>query len=309
MKALARSYCWWPNINNDIERIVKNCAECQKYKPELKKVQTHIWEPAMTPFERIHIDFAGEFLGKYFLVIVDSYSKWIDVKVCKDITSKTTIRYLREFFTNFGICETLVSDHGSQLTSNEFQSFLKMNGVIHKMGAPYKPSTNGQAERYVQTFKQKLKSLNVTSDDDLQIKLNNILMQYRKTPHPVTGKSPSEMVFGRQIRSRIDLLIPKKENKIAFNVGKEVRELEIDQRVICRDYLKKNTKWQFGKIKARIGKLHYLILLDDGREWHVDQIRPIGNEIASQAENTSEGYWKFGNDGGINLSDNSNEVN
>jgi hypothetical protein len=125
MKALARSYCWWPAIDSDIEKIVGNCMECQLVKSEPAKAPKHIWEPANEPFERVHVDYAGPFLDKYFLIIVDSFSKWLDVKICKDITTKTTISCLRNFFTNFGLCQILVSDHGPQFTSAEFQDFFE----------------------------------------------------------------------------------------------------------------------------------------------------------------------------------------
>ncbi|XP_062542178.1 uncharacterized protein LOC134210171 [Armigeres subalbatus] len=98
------------------------------------------------------------------------------------------------------------------LDQTEFSKFLKQNGVTHKMGAPYHPATNGQAERYVQTFKHKLKALRC-SKSQLDVELANILMTYRKMIHPSTGQSPSMMMFGRQIRSRLDLMLPSVPEK------------------------------------------------------------------------------------------------
>ncbi|XP_071579209.1 uncharacterized protein [Temnothorax nylanderi] len=141
---------------------------------------------------------------------------------------------------------------------------------------PYNPATNGQAERFVQTMKNALQRMS-TSKELVQLNLQKFLLQYRRTPHTTTNKSPSELMFGRQIRSRLDFLKPLNLEKSDINSDKLVISLVVGQRVACRDYLS-NQKWRFGRVKEKLGKLHYLIHLDDGRDWrrHTNQIRKIG---------------------------------
>lgn len=179
----------------------------------------------------------------------------------------------------------LVSDHGVQFTSEQFQQFLRMNGIVHKMGAPYHPATNGQAERYVQTMKQKLKSLKCTKMQ-LNVELCNILLVYRKMIHPTTGQSPAMMMFGRQIRSRIDLMLPKNEVVSAKNYI--VREFKVGDRVRVRDFLSAD-KWKFGKIAEKVGKLRYAVRLDDGRCWerHIDHIVGVGAHLPDTSPNSA----------------------
>ena len=71
--------------------------------------------------------------------------------------------------------------------------------------APYHPSTNGLAERAVQTMKQGVRWMQGGS---VQEKLAKFLFKYRITPHSTTGVSPSELLMGCRIRSRLDLLLP-----------------------------------------------------------------------------------------------------
>ena len=97
MKALARGYCWWPTIDNDIDYICKNCYDCAINSKVQKKIH-HPWEAASKPFERVHIDFAGPFIGTYFLILVDAFSKWPEVHILKNITTETTISVLRKIF-------------------------------------------------------------------------------------------------------------------------------------------------------------------------------------------------------------------
>ena len=94
MKALARSYVWWPKMDTDIEDMVKKCQICQESRPSPPTAPLHPWEWPSQPWSRLHLDFAGPFLEHNYLVLVDAYSKWIDVQVMSSITSAKTSFYL-----------------------------------------------------------------------------------------------------------------------------------------------------------------------------------------------------------------------
>ena len=66
MKGLARSYVWWPHIDADIEAQVKRCNQCQSSHSFPPIVPMHPWKWPEHPWERIHIDYAGPFMGKVF---------------------------------------------------------------------------------------------------------------------------------------------------------------------------------------------------------------------------------------------------
>ncbi|XP_061392860.1 uncharacterized protein LOC133328309 [Musca vetustissima] len=277
MKSLARAYCWWKNLDKDIEKAVAGCYECQIGRPDVKKEPVHCWLPPKKVFERVHVDYAGPFLGKYFFVLVDAFSKWPEVRIVRDITTETTIEVCRSIFAQFGIPNILVSDHGTQFKSAKFQEFLKQNGIMHKLGAPYHPATNGQAERFIQTFKTKLKAM--PRKEELQRKIDQILLAYRRAIHPVTNKSPAMTMFGRQIQSRLDLLLPNNEVRDPER-QKTSRELAVGDAVMARDYMNK-LKWKPGIVRERIGDLHYKVRLEDGRCWnrHIDQLRKINGRV------------------------------
>lgn len=170
----------------------------------------------------------------------------------------------------------MISDRGRQFMSNEFQQFLKANGIRHKVGAPYHPATNGQAERYVRTFKDKFKALKC-KPTEVSKELYKLLFTYRRTVHSATEESPAARMFNRPMKSRLDLLL-ESTNKIS---SRPLRSFNIGDRVGAREYLYEN-KWQFGIITKKYGFLHYDILLDDGRSWrrHIDQIIRVGESQA-----------------------------
>ena len=152
MKLLAKSVVWWPGIDSDIENKVKTCEMCALHQKSPPIAPLHPWEWLWT---RLHIDYAGPFIGKMFLVIVDAYSKWLEVMPVSSANSTQTVTALRQVFSTHGIPEVIVSDNGTPFTSFEFKTFTKSNGICHLTSAPYHPSTNGLAERAVQTAMKK----------------------------------------------------------------------------------------------------------------------------------------------------------
>ena len=94
-----------------------------------------------------------------YLVCVDAHSKYIEVQVVNSATSTATIEKLRMIFATHGIPDTIVSDNGTPLTSEEFETFTKKNGIRHIRISPYQPSFNGLVERAVQTFKEGFKKM------------------------------------------------------------------------------------------------------------------------------------------------------
>ena len=87
MKALARSYLWWPGMDGEIEKVVKTCSSCQTNLPSPPAAQLHPWEWPSEPWSRLHVDFAGPFMGHMYLILVDAHSKWLDVQVMQSITA------------------------------------------------------------------------------------------------------------------------------------------------------------------------------------------------------------------------------
>ncbi|XP_039469023.1 uncharacterized protein K02A2.6-like [Oreochromis aureus] len=188
MKEIARSYFWWPNMDKQIEEIAKNGSSCHKVRNNPPLAPLHPWEFPQEPWHRVHIDFAGPYEDKMFLVAVDAHSKWPEVTIMKSTTTEKTIEALGEMFSRFGSPTQIVSDNGPQLVSQEMEAFLQANGVQHITSAPYHPATNGLAERFVQTMKHALKTSQ--GQGTLHQRLHKFLLNYRNSPHATTRTSP-----------------------------------------------------------------------------------------------------------------------
>lgn len=188
MKALARSFLWWPGLDHEIEAFVAQCTPCETTLNRPPAAPLHPWSWDTAPWERIHVDYA-EVYKQHFLVVIDVHSKWIEVLPTKLTTAEKTANLLRNLFASYGLPKVLVSDNGPQFTSPEFEQFLKGNGVRHVLSTPYHTASNGAA---VQTFKKawiRLQSQPVSPNQQLAC----FLFTYRNTPHTVMERTPAEL--------------------------------------------------------------------------------------------------------------------
>ena len=163
-------------------------------------------------------------------------------------TSTNTITALRHIFSYFGLPEHLVTDNGTQFTSDEFQKFLRENDILHTLTAPGHPATNGLAERYVGEFKDKLGKIGDTGES-VQTKLDRFLLTYRATPITL-GKSPSELLMNRQPRIRFSALrakSSKQEVKVFQDNLDNKPQFTPNQAVFVRNF-GKGAKWIPGTI-------------------------------------------------------------
>ena len=225
-KAVARSHVWWSQIDQQIEYMVKSCEQCQKHGKKMPKTFDHPWTRPTRPWQRVHVDFAGPFQGKMWLLLYETYSKWGEViNMNNDATAQATVRAMRTVFCSTGLPWIIGSDNGPQFVSEEFQSFLR-NIVDHILCPSYSPKSNGSCERFVQTFKNSMKKMNETSKD-VDLNEASFLLSYRNTPHSVTSQPPAILMYGRTLRSKLNSIRPSDTvEKNALNVENEKMVLE-----------------------------------------------------------------------------------
>lgn len=152
----ARDSVYWYGMSHDITETIKKCDICernQKNNPKepliLRRIPIHPWQIVATEI--------FEYNNKMFLVIVDSYSGYIDFTRLKDINSKQVIEALKIWFATHGVPEEVWSDNGTQYTSREFKNFEGEWNFKHVISSPRYPQSNGLAERGVQAAKNILK--------------------------------------------------------------------------------------------------------------------------------------------------------
>ena len=126
--------------------------------------------------------------------------------------------------------------------------------------AAYHPESNGQAERYVQTIKKKLKTT-TSESGDINLKLCGMLMQYRKVPNTYTNQSLAEMLCKGTFRTRLDLVKRDTTKQACPNTDYTKREFQEGDRVLARFY-NDSEKWKTGNIVRREGRVQYAVNID-----------------------------------------------
>lgn len=281
MKSLARKHCWWPLLDQEIEDMIRRCDTCTHSLP-LPSSTTNNWAWPNGPWQRVHLDFA-QYRQDHFMVMVDAHSKWPEViHMPHGTTAKATIDALRAVFGRYGLPTTVVSDNGPPFPSREFGSFLQANGIKQIFSPPYHPQTNGEAERFVRTFKEGM-NRRLRTQSNKNLCLHEFLLTYRTTPHTTTGITPSEAMFGRNIRTKLDLIRPDLANSVLQkNPGhKEVKGYVVGERVVVRDYRSRKPTWQEGVVIHKLSPMTYQVEIPSTEGmviWkrHADQMRSSG---------------------------------
>ncbi|KII65760.1 hypothetical protein RF11_07939 [Thelohanellus kitauei] len=146
---LAPTCVYRPNIDADIEAMSTSCTRCAEYQNTFPKAENHPWDYQKEVRQRLHIDHAINFLGSNWLIIVDAFSKYLNIHRTSSISFEATIKLLELDLSLFGYPIQVISD-------NEFRNWCKETGIHHVTGAPYHSATNGQAQRLILYIKRSM---------------------------------------------------------------------------------------------------------------------------------------------------------
>lgn len=291
MKACARSYLWWPGLDAEIETTVKSCKQCQRTQSDPKKAPVPIWTQPTTPWHTLHVDFAGPVEGHTFLVVVDAFTKWLEVRPVNSPTSTAVISVLRSLFATFGIPRKVVSDNGTAFVSSEIQGFYKRNGIRSVTSAPYHPATNGQAERYVGELKRALAR---EPSGSLNVRLSRFLFRQHTTVHQSTGITPAKAMFGRELPSQLDLVNASEGQEMTQAELPQSRTLVEGEAVWVRQFSKasRGPDWTEGTLVKRMGHRSWLVQCA-GRtvRRHLNQLRKRAGEVTLDRQASATLTW------------------
>ncbi|XP_014678510.1 PREDICTED: uncharacterized protein LOC106818304 [Priapulus caudatus] len=196
-KRRARDIMYWPSMCRDIDDIIGQCNICHSTKLHQSREPLLPYPVPSRPWAIVGTDLF-EWHGIMYLVPVDSYSGWFELSTVTDTSTKTVVQKLKSHFSRFGIPDMLISDSGSQFTSREFKDFAAAWGLHHTMSSPHFHSSNGLAEKAVQSAKQLLeKSFRDGTDPYLNI------LNWRNTPRDNTLGSPAQRNLSRRTTTTI----------------------------------------------------------------------------------------------------------
>lgn len=188
----ARQSVWWPGLSTQLENLVTNCETCCKNQHQRAQPLVPSQLPEL-PWQKVGTDLF-EWRNKHFLLIVDYYSRYIEIAKLSQTTAEEVILHTKSIFARHGIPEIVFSDNGPQYTAEVFEKFASDYQFEHETSSPYFPQSNGEAERAVKTVKEML-----TKSKDPYL----AMLSYRTTPIQGGAYSPAELLMSRKLRTAI----------------------------------------------------------------------------------------------------------
>ncbi|XP_064463992.1 uncharacterized protein K02A2.6-like [Ornithodoros turicata] len=195
MKRRARCTVFWPKLNDAIDKVCDNCAECQANKPRNKKMPMLSHEIPRLPWERVGLDLFAHG-HKMYIVMVDFYSFYFEVQELQTANARQINNFCMKVFATHGLPVTLVSDNGPPFSSYEFKQFLEHLQIRHITASPYHPRSNGMAERAVQEAKKLLRRTSTAEE------FYYALLEWRNSPRD-SVLSPAQRLMSRQTRTLV----------------------------------------------------------------------------------------------------------
>ena len=192
----AKLCVYWPGMRKEIEDLVSNCSTCITYQNAQQRETLIEHEIPSAPWIKVGVDLFSLF-GENYIIIVDYYSKYVDVSHLRNETAACVINNTKKTFSRYGIPKLVFSDNGSQFTSEKFKRFEKEWDFSHDTSSPEFPKSNGFVERHIQTTKNVLKKTRDSGGDPYEA-----LLALNTTPDE-NGHSPASKMFNKQLRTNL----------------------------------------------------------------------------------------------------------
>ena len=198
---------------SDVREHVRDCARCVRRKHPVNQVAPLQNVFTTQPMELVGMDYLTLETSKggfeNILVVTDHLTKYSQAYPTRNQTAKMTAQVLyNNFIVHYGFPARLHSDQGRNFESKVIKELCVLGGIEKSRTTPYHPMGNGQCERFNRTLLEMLGTLETDQKVDWKTYVAPLVHMYNSTQHDTTGFSPYFLLFGREPRLPIDLLLP-----------------------------------------------------------------------------------------------------
>ena len=223
------SFIYWPAMFKWVTMLIHDCLDYQKKNKSKRQDFNEVplqqlGELETTPFHTIHIDHKGLFWPfsngmHYCLVVVDSFSRYVQVYAVKSANSVETIKQMEKFITSFGILQHIVHDNGTSIMSSDFVNWTFELGITLRPRMACSPCTNGKVEIQNKHLTNYLRHFLNTTGNNWAKFVDKFAFAHNTAVSYSTGYTPYEVIFGIKpqipISFRLGLLRDNKKNCIS----------------------------------------------------------------------------------------------
>ena len=211
-KALQRFY--WSGIRENCNNWVSKYDECAKAKHPPRKPHAPLGEmPVGAPLDRLATDILGPFAestqgNMYVLAVTDYFTKWVEIFAIPDQSAASCAEtILNEVIARFGCPYDIHSDQGHNYKSALFSELCQLLEIHKIRTTPGHPCCNVQAECFNRTLVGMIKSYLRGQQHNWDQHLGCLAATYQATPYESTGMTPNLLVFGREVRMPIEVML------------------------------------------------------------------------------------------------------
>ncbi|KAL0859596.1 hypothetical protein ABMA27_010728 [Loxostege sticticalis] len=272
-KINAKKTMFWLGMSRDIEMFVLSCSLCEKYRNSNPKQTLIPHDIPNVPFYKIGMDICT-FGKRDYLVVVDYFSKWIEVKTLISKTAQIIINKLKVIFATHGIPKYIVSDN-MPFSSLEFKQFANNLDIELLTSSPRYPQSNGMSEKAVGIVKKMMRKCFEENSD-----INLALLNYRSSPVAGLNYSPAELLMSRSLRTTLpcteSFLKPKLPNDVYEQMNKsrdKTKEAYNRNAVTRKSFVngenvriqnRPDKVWYQGKVVGQEGQRSYWVKKEEG---------------------------------------------
>ncbi|XP_022095014.1 uncharacterized protein LOC110981615 [Acanthaster planci] len=217
VKKMADKLClsfYWPGVSGDVQRYCRSCDICQRTVSKGRVGRATLGEMPLidTPFKRIAVDLVGPIHpvtdqgNRYILVVVDYATRYPEAVALPRIESERVAEALLEVYSRLGIPQEILTDMGTQFTSEVMREVGRLLAIKQLTTTPYHPMCNGLVERFNATLKKMLRRMCAERPRDWDRFLPALLFAYREAPQESLGFSPFELMYGRSVKGPLSIL-------------------------------------------------------------------------------------------------------
>ena len=205
---------FWPGLHEDITSFCRSCDVCQKTVPRGSVPRAPLGDMPLIdqPFKRVAIDLVGPIAPasdkghRYILTLVDYATRYPEAVPLKSIDTETVAEALLDMYSRVGVPEEVLSDLGTQFTSDCMKEVSRLLSIRRLTTSPYHPACNGLVEKFNGTLKHMLRRLCHEQPRQWHRFINPLLFAYREARQEATGFSPFELLYGRTVRGPVQIL-------------------------------------------------------------------------------------------------------
>ncbi|KAK3085543.1 hypothetical protein FSP39_005031 [Pinctada imbricata] len=283
---------YWYEMRKDIAIYVQKCDNCAVNKPLPKSPKSPLGSTLVSaPLDRLAIDIMGPLPrtkrgNRYILVIIDCFTKWVEIFPIMDQTAPTCADRLMDVICRFGCPLSIHSDQGRTFESDIFKELCAMLEIRKTRSSPRNPKCNGTVERFNKTLTTMIRAYIREEETEWDLNLDCLAAAYRATPCASTGLSPNFLMLGREVCLPVDIIFgqPKSYEGNIITKGsylQELREKMNKAHAIARKHLQQSANYHKCRYdqKASISPYnpgdYVLYLHEERKEGECSKLHPL----------------------------------